>query len=251
MAFSADPIVLSADALNSRRAPLPRFIRIENTYAADGVCYSLHDKEKNRTEELYYYVPVLDSAQAASLAQGVDIVVNTFVRHLGCNVSAIQGSVQGVVLSSSYVEPEVRSAFKGSHVLMADEPSIIDQRYAPTSIGTNVLFMLLGTFAGICGLVPFFKRDRWPRAKELVNSNVVETLGALFPIMKVIERDDMDLVTSLKAYTAEEHKEVVLAKINCEDIAKSPSFAVFTNKRYILFRTQYQFGLRVLKLIEQ
>jgi len=141
----------------------------------------------------------------------------------------------------------MRDKLKESGFIVGSNPVVLESEKTPTSELLNVLFLVLSVIMALAAIIPFFKRNKWPKEKELEEMEHPEMLAAMHPGLHV----PADLLPSLAAglpnATDPSQPEVVLLKINCWNNAKHPSFAVVTNKRYLLYRTNLQLGLSILK----
>jgi hypothetical protein len=242
--YSGEPDAVSMSQIQTAGQITPSFVRVTDANVGDAVCLTeTWSKDDEKTTSTSLYVPLMDAVQADLLSRGKPVIVNVFTKYANCEKASLGSPVQGI-LSSDSVDTEVRDKFKESNIIVGEHALLIDPQYAPRSSGSNILILSLSVFAGIAGIVPFFKREKWPKEKDLARLSLPEMLAALHPAFKV----PVDTVSRLEG-SLQNTEEVILLKVNCVNTSKRPSFAILTNKRYLLYRTNIQFGLILLKIL--
>jgi hypothetical protein len=242
--YSGEPDAVSMSQIQTPGQITPSFVRVIDASVGGGVCLTeTWSKDDEKTSSTSLYVPLMDAAQADLLSQGKPVIVNVFTKYANCEKAPLGSQVQGI-LSSDSVDTEVRDKFKEGNIIVGEHTLLIDPQYSPRSSGINILILSLSVFAGIAGVVPFFKREKWPKEKDLAGLPLPEMLAALHPALKVPVDTGSQLEGSLQSV-----EEVVLLKVNCVNTSKRPSFAILTNRRYLLYRTNIQLGLILLKIL--
>ena len=242
--YSGEPDSVSMSEAEALGQATPRFVHITDATVGDGISLTeTWSKGEEKTSSTYLYLPLMDATQSDSLAQGKPVIVNIFTKYADGTPTPSVSPVQGI-LSSDSIDSQVRDKFKESNIIVADHPLLIDPKYAPPSLGSNILILILSLVAGLAGVVPFFKRERWPKEKELEKIPLAEMLAAMHPALKVPLDTGLKLEEGLQS-----QEEVVLLKVNCINTSQRPSFAILTNRRYLLYRTNIQVGLILLKAL--
>lgn len=247
--YSGEPDSLSMSQLESPALTVPAFVHITDASPSDGVCLTeTMSKDDKSTSSNYLYVPLMDSTQRDLYSQGKPVTIKAFSKSDGC--AQAPTLIQGILSSDTSIDDVVRNKFKESNILVDNNPLILKPQYAPNSSASNILVLLLSLLAAVAAIVPFFKRDKWPKEKQLKELPLPDVLAALYPALKVENNLAQTLEKDRQTAVDPNEPEVVLLKLNCVNTAKRPSFAIFTNKRYLLYRTKIQFGLVLLKATE-
>lgn len=252
-AYPREPAKVTVDQLQAAGQNPPLFVLVNEVTPADGVCLTTtYEKDEQKLPIDHLYVPLVTKAQAESIEAGTPTNVPTFVEYDDCVSQRTETSVQGVIEAvGTDLDQTVKEEFKKSGVVVTDHPVILHEQYAPTSVGGNVLALIIGLGATVAGLVPFFKRNKWPKEATLADKNTAEVLAALYPVLKVhgdVTNENLhDLIRAAK----DTSREFVLLRINAIDSSGHPAHAVLTNRRYLLFRTKRQWFLSVLKVFDR
>ena len=244
--YSGAPDSFSLSQLESPVLTMPAFVHITDANLSLGVCQTeTMSKDDKTTSSRFLYVPLMDPMQLELYSQGKPVKIKVLSRSDDCDKAPTL--MQGILSSEESIDDEIRDKFNKSNIFIDNNPLILTPQYAPASSGSNILILLLSLLAAIAAIVPFFKRDKWPKEKQLKGMPLPEVLAALYPALKVEDNLARALEKGRPSFVDPEEPEVVLLKLNCVNAAKRPSFAIFINKRYLLYRTKIQFGLILLK----
>jgi hypothetical protein len=253
LAFPEAPSELSVSELQRLGRTAPLWVRITGAVPFDGTCLTTTwgDGDEHISGD-QLYVPLVTEEQAQALREGLTTTVPTFVEYDSCGGQQDKRSVQGVIEEtgpSDLSGAEAQKQLTLLHIKVAPDPIIIHSQGVPESLTGNVFLLLLSFLAGICALVPFIKRYNWPKERDLEGKNIEEMARLLYPLIRLYDEPSKPLEEDMRLATAPGREELVIARVNGSDNRKRPILAVFTNKRYVLYRTHAQWGLRVLGLI--